>query len=680
MNDNLKATISQFMDTIDSSYLMEFAREYRMIGDNERWGGKHAGSAAELAGADRIYEELKALGLQNVEKVPIKCTKFQFNDASITVEGDPSGTVLYPFGLTSPGTGPEGLTAEIVDAGTSKKEFYEENDVTGKIVLVEAMGVLEGASPSAQIMQAELRGAVAVLQFATEDLLNDETIRVQAMNHVPKIPIVGISLKDASFLRQCLKDGLTKVHLNHDAEYDVDQGISHTVVAEIPGQTDERIFFSGHLDHYFRCMQDNISSVCTLLGTAKAMLDMGYKPYRTITFIFNSSHEAGLSDTRYPYISGSYRLLTEAKPEWIPKAIADLNFEYSALELDYFTGFGSYELNKTFDEYMSAFPTQIDGFPKGVIPARRDCYLFLSWADTISYISNGIPTFMNDSLHEQIYELTSPYIGRDHSNHDDMDVFSEKGLSAWTRYFGGFGIFMDNKPVAPYEFTERTEAFAFTDEEKATLARNEISTESYDEAYADYCAAAGELSAAIGTYNGNNASEDGVRCAVNELLHNMYKEMIDDFDKISPQDALVTEHEKHLIDMQLLEGAAQALDACNPQSALEEYLLGIDVAAWSKHFDKEIVDFARDRIYGEEYAHRRLWARGRELSCLTMYEAISGIEKKMAAGETDYADEIAEVRRAWQSEKDLLLECLVRDEAAMRRLAGEMRSIAGMLQ
>ena len=676
INENLKATINQFMNAVDGSYEMEFAKEYRMIGDNERWGGKHASSDAELAGADRIFREMKSLGLENVEKVPVKCTRFQFNDSSLTVEGDTTGTVIYPFGLTSPGTGPEGLTAELIDAGTSKKEFYEEHDVTGKIVLVEAMGVLEGASPSAQIMQAELRGAAAVLQFATEDLLNDETIRVQAMCHIPKIPIAGISVKDATYLRKCLQEGKSTVHFQLDNEYAVDQGMSDCVVAEIPGQTDERILISGHLDHYFRCMQDNISSVCTLIGIAKAMKAAGYQPKRTITFVFNGSHEAGMSDARYPYISGSWRVLAECKPEWIPKTIADINFEYSALELDSFTAFGSYELSKTFDTFLQYVPTEVEGFKNGTIPARRDSYMFLAWADTISYIMNGIPTFMNDSLHEQVFELTSPYIGRDHSNHDNMDIFSEKALKANIQYFGAFGIYLDQMPLAPYDFTERIEAFAFTEEERACLAKNKIDIEAYEAAYSEYLAAAKELSGAICRYN---EEQGAIRGDINERLHNVMKATTDAFDKITGQDALGTAHEKHIMDMQLLDTAAEALKAGDPAGALENGLMGIDVAAWSKHFDKEIVDFTRERICGEDYAHRRLWAHGHELSCLTMYEAVNGIENKMASGETDFADEIAEIEKAFASEKALLLESIGKDQESMARIAGEMRSIAASI-
>ena len=619
---HLKEIMNGFKETVDSAYGMKFAEEYRMIGDSELWGGKHAGSDAELAGSARIADELRALGLSNVEEIPVKCTKYQFNDASVVVVGDERGRVIRPFGLTSPGTAPEGLTAELIDAGTSKKDFYEENDVTGKIVLVEAMGVLEGASPSAQIRQAELRGAAAVLQFATEDLLNDETIRVQAMNHIPKIPIAGISMKDAEYLRKCIRESNTKATLKLDAEYLVDQGISYAVVGEIPGTTDERIFFSGHLDHYFCCMQDNISSVCTLLMTAKAIMEMGYKPKRTMTFIFNGSHETGMADSRYPYISGSYKLLAEAKSEWCRKTIADINFEYSALQTECFTFFGSYELNKTFDEFMSCFPKELEGFCKGVIPARRDCYEFLSWADTISYISNGIPTFMNDSLHEQIYELTSPYIGRDHSNHDNMESFSETALKGWTQYAGAFAVYIDNMPLAPYEFTERIENLALTEEERETMAAAGLSANAFDEVMAEYMNAASNLSNAIHRYNAGNNTDGAVRSDVNELLHDLHKLTVDVFDKIAPWDAITTAHAKHLADMQLLTSARAELKAGNPQSALNDYLIAVDIAAWSKHFDKEISELAYDQICGVGHIERRLWARGRESSCLTLNELI----------------------------------------------------------
>lgn len=69
-----------------------------------------------------------------MEKVPVTVDRWQFNDASLTIAG--TDIDIMPASYPANGTGPEGLTAEIVDCGTGFAEDYEGKDVEGKIVLV----------------------------------------------------------------------------------------------------------------------------------------------------------------------------------------------------------------------------------------------------------------------------------------------------------------------------------------------------------------------------------------------------------------------------------------------------------------------------------------------------------------------------------------------------------------
>lgn len=666
----IQDSINSFMNLIDSKYQMQFAEEYAQIGDSKIYGGKHAGSDAEIEGAKRIKQELHSIGLENVELIPTKSTRFQFNDATLTINGQ-GNIEIKPYAITSPGTSPEGITAELIDAGVAKKDFYEKVDVTGKIVLIEGMGVLEGASLSAQIMQAELKGAAAVITFLTEDVLNDETIRVQPMNHIPNIPVTSICMKDAAYLKNLMEENTSiEVCLTVDAEYIVDGGLGFSVAGEIPGEIDERIIFSSHLDHYFRCMQDNISSVVTLLAIAKAMIDSGYKPKRTITFVFNNSHEAGMSDSRYPYISGSYRVL-ETKKEWVDKTICNINFEYSALSLQTLTSMGSYELNKAFDQVLEYLPKTMEGFEKGLKPANREQYSLLAWTDSISYLVNGIPSIMNDAIHEQIYEMTSPYIGRDHSNHDNMEVFDEDALRSCTKCFGAFGIYADNMPIVPWEFSERAESIALSEDEKLIMDQLVLDYSKYQDTYNSYLQKSKDISIAITEYNEKNdmASVDG---KINNGLKGIYKKIVDTFDKISPQDFITTEHSKHLLDIQLLSTAKKLIIDGQVETALNEVLSGIDIAAWSRHFDKEVVDFGESTICGPKHAHRRLWAADRELSCLTLFETVVGLEDKLHKNYNDFSNELKDLDKALDLEVALLKESLTREMESMKEITSLM--------
>lgn len=678
MDSILISKIKAYMDQVDSRYQMEFAREYAEIGDNALYGGKHAGSEAETMGAGKIAQELKRIGVQNVECIPLKTTKFQFNDAELTIINEPYAEPVKPYALTSPGTSPEGIEAELIDAGLSKKEFYQDHDVAGKIVLVEAMGVLEGTSLSAQIMQAEVRGAVGVIAFATEDVLNEDTIRVQALNHISGIPVVEVSVKDGMYLRQKLKEvsGL-RVCLKSDTEFKVDGGISYSVVGEIPGETEERIFFSSHLDHYFRCMQDNIASVATLLGIAKGMLDSGYQPKRTITFIFNGSHETGMAESRYPYISGSYRLLNEVKKDWCGSTVLDINFEYSALELDHLTAFGSHEINRIYNDFLAYVPKEMPGFRRGTKPANLDEYLFLSWADTISYISNGIPTFMNDSLHEQVFEESSPYIGRDHSNHDNLEVFSENALSSCTKHFGALGIYVDNLQVMPYNFSEKLEAVALTEEEKTVSGQLGVDFDVFRRSLSECKEKAEILHRNICEFN---KKERGTEAGdINRELLKIYRCLTDTFDKISPHDHITTAHGKYLETVHLLSEAKEALQRREVKTAIQEILPGVDLVGWARYFDRPVVEFAKDTINSEKYAHRRLWAGGKELSCLTLYDTMQRLQEKSENGILDYRDEIIRIEAAMDAETGLLRKSFEMEALTFKEVSKRIDAVNEML-
>lgn len=680
-SSSIQNEIDLFCYSVNSQYQMEFAKKYSLIGDHELYGGKHAGSKAEHEGSRLIADELIRLGLKNVEQIPVSTCKFQFTDASITFPTRKDGKVIKPYSYTAPGTNAEGLSAEIVDVGLSQKDSYINLDVKGKIALIEAMGVLEGSFLSAQIMQAELNGAIGVITYSTEDVLNEETIRTMPLNYLAKIPAVAICLNDSKYVKQVIaEDSETTANLMVDVELLPDGGTSFEVVGEIPGRSDERIIFSSHLDHFFRCMQDNISSVATLLGIARAMIESGYEPKRTITFVFNGGHETGMLDARYPYIVGSYKLLNEKKQDWCGKTVLDINFEYSALELNQLSAFGSHEINSLYREYLNYAPEQADGFNAVSKEVGTDEYLFLSWADTISYISNGIPTFMNDSLHEQIYEMTSPYIGRDHSNHDNLEIFSEDALRSNSRHFGGFGIFVDNLPIAQLDFAERARTLAFSDDELAVARKHSVETSDYMVALQEHIAIATGVYETVKLSNNKRIFTIEESKTINHEMLLIYKGVVDTFDKISPQDFITPAHKKHIGDMLLLDDAIDAIKNNEVDRALAEIMPGIDIAACSKYFQKEIVEHAKARINSEDWAHKRLWARGRELSCLTLYDTVQSLQKKVGQPDAEYSLELKDLKEALQEESMLLIQSLESETSSLRKLTERLIRLKGIIE
>ncbi|MGI6766447.1 MAG: M28 family peptidase [Lentihominibacter sp.] len=640
----IQQDIDNFCNAVDINYQVDFVKAYEQIGDSELYGGKHCGSDAEHRGSEFIAQKLREIGLENVELIPCETSRYQFNGATLTVVGE--DRVIKPYGYVSPGTDEAGITGELVDGIKCRKEDFASVDVEGKLVLFAAMGTLEGANLTGQIEMAMNHGAKAAIIYAVEDVLSDETIRVQPPNVVCTIPVVGICGKDAKWLQEKMAAGNCQVKLKVDADFRPNDGTTYNVVGEIPGSiSEERIIYTAHLDHYFRCLQDNISTCSTLLGIAKAKVDSGYKPNRTITFAFHGSHETGGMDTRYPYIYGSYKLTHVSKPEWTGKAIANINFEYTALHMKKLQASAYVGVNAIPINYFPYSPELIGGgFEEKNQYAPQTEYYMLSWSDCISYHSAGIPTICNDPISEQYYEGTGPYVGRDHSNHDNWEVFDEKILEDVSRFYGGMGIYLDSTPYLTLDFTEETDRI-----------KNEISQDALDELGADstaYFKAVADLDVCAKTVNstiaqGNEAYiealsgglTDGEKKdwfdkarAENEKLLKAYKIMADELDRYNVYDFIGFGSTKYMGNVGMLSDAKIALEAGDIEKAFEA--LGVvDLAASSYYFDEEVVEHMCRQICDPSFINRRTWAAGRELNIFTYYDLVETFCRESEAGE-----------------------------------------------
>jgi len=701
--------ISRFCKSIDIDYQVDFVKEYAQIGDDPLYGGKHCGSDAEHEGARFIASKLEEMGIK-AELIPCDTTRYQFNGAELTVNGEEK--VIHPYGYVSPGTTDEGISAPLIDIGKSTKEVYEAlgKSPEGKIGLMAAMGALEGDDLAGQIEEAILRGVAAIVIYAVEDVLDEDTIRVQTPLISSPVPIVGISGRDASYLKGLLKSGKeVDVTLKVDADYIPDGGVTYNVVGEIPGLTDEKIIYTAHLDHFFRCIQDNISSCSTLLGLAKAFKDSGYRPNRSIMFAFHGSHETGGSETRYPYIVGSYRLTHEGKPEWMGKAVADINFEYTALRQKVLNAgvFPGADVNLR--KYLEYAPELKGGFDR--ITEEIDCsgYYMMSWCDAIAYHTAGIPAYSNDIISEQMAG-DSPYIGRDHSNADDMAVFDRKTLEDNARFYGGLGIYIDSLPYLEMDFTSMAKQVEI--ETKADILKSAgIDTSGLMrildmiKEYGDGINDAAQRRNVEYLQAAENPMDEKTRAdyftearSFNEEMLSLYKVFADDIYMISAMDFLCLGSSKHTGNIEKLQETIDYINAGKLEEAMTEALAYVDLCMASYYFSEEIAERMKRRICGDEYAGKRTWARGRELSCETYYELVETMRRKTSClmaphGIGDYikvakalitpksflpkllADVIEMLEAAIENERKKIPEIFSAEEAALRGVEKRLERI-----
>ena len=178
---SLEDMYNGFLNAVSSEYAYQLAYELSTnpaYMNSTTHGGRQAGSDAEHAAAEYLYQEMLALGLEDVEKVAADCDRWQFNGASFTVNGEDYPIYTYATAATPA----EGLTAEVVYVGQGTMWDYEGLDVTGKIVLVD-INQRDDWWITYPMLEAEYQGAAAILAaniggFAqvADDALNSQDI------------------------------------------------------------------------------------------------------------------------------------------------------------------------------------------------------------------------------------------------------------------------------------------------------------------------------------------------------------------------------------------------------------------------------------------------------------------------------------------------------------------------
>lgn len=625
MTEQLSALSQRFEMPEMRDYLRNFVEEYITIGDSELYGGKHCGSDAEQQGAKFIYSELQKIGIK-AELLPFKSTRFQFNDADICYEGQTDS--IKPYACMSVPTASEGITGNLIDVGSGDKYFYEDNDVTGKIVLIETKEDFEDGTIAGvfQMLEAAKNGAAGIVLYTNEYILDENTIRATYSAYGPYIPYVTISAADAKKLKAEMSENPDfEITLTVDAEFAPNEGTSYEVIGEIEGKSDERIVYSAHLDHFFRCVQDNVTAVATLLGIAKAMKEIGYIPEKTINFVFSGSHEVGPVDTAAPDLLGPWKLLTELKPEWDGKIIADINFEYTALASNKHRGLTSYEMGGMYKDFLKYMPDEMPGLGDVAKEIDSNNYYLLTWCDACTFIMRGVPVFMNDAVSEQIYEMTSPYMGRDHSNMDNMDVYSAEAHVSNTCWFGCLGIYLDNQPVLVPDYDSRISVMELTDEEKTYLDSAEIGYAEYQKQLENFRRYGTAVKTMLAEYTGSGHVNDEKSRSINSQILKIQKLLADSTDGLTTAvPSMLTAPHKVYIDKGIK--FADALKICENsgyRDAYEQVLRTIDMAGIEDKYSGELAKEMKQLVLGKN----ALW---NDNKCRDFYIAVDVSEENLA--------------------------------------------------
>jgi hypothetical protein len=268
-----------------------------------RIGNRLSGSAALEHAIAWSVEQMKAVGLSNVQVIPTKVPHWVRNSESARML-TPLDKPLHMLGLgMSIGTPPGGITADtVVVSNFDDLAKLGREKVEGKIVVYNYTFTNYGSGRNYRTSgasRAAALGAVAVLVRSATPLAmqapHTGTMEYDAAQ--PKIPAAAITPEDAYMLARLYTDGVpAKVHLEMGAQMlpDADSG---DVIGEIPGKEhpEEVVVIGGHIDSWDvgQGAQDDGASIMACLQALALIHKLGLQPRRTLRVAFWVNEENG---------------------------------------------------------------------------------------------------------------------------------------------------------------------------------------------------------------------------------------------------------------------------------------------------------------------------------------------------------------------------------------------------
>ncbi|MBN8527652.1 MAG: M20/M25/M40 family metallo-hydrolase [Caulobacterales bacterium] len=272
-----------------------------------RFGPRPAGSEAETAAARWAADYLRGLGFRNVRIEEFPLVGWDRGEEGAAILGPrPQRLVAAALGH-SPATPEGGIEAEVVRFDSlDALNAVPAGSLTGKIAYVDGgqmvrmqdgsgygpLSRIRGAGPSA----AAAKGAVAFIMRSagTDEHRMPHTGTTRYVDGQVPIPGFALSAPDADQVSRLVEMGET-VRLRLHSTARTYQTLSHNVVADLPGRTrpEEIIVLGSHMDSWdlgTGAIDDAAGGAITI-AAAKAILDSGRRPARTIRVVLYGSEE-----------------------------------------------------------------------------------------------------------------------------------------------------------------------------------------------------------------------------------------------------------------------------------------------------------------------------------------------------------------------------------------------------
>lgn len=316
------------------------------------FGPRRAGSPAGLANEDYLIAKLKEFGLANIRKEPISVEYYQPERSLVEID---TGTGFKPFNAQwipyCRFTPAEGLESQLVYADS--KAYSHSANWSGKVVVTDI---------EFPLLDVELIGKFSMGRYDPDDNIKDvkhpatwvrlgwhlyrKAFEQGAVGFIgilkdqpggsyrmyapygfkekdildKPLPGFWVSRNDGEEIRNLAKAN-AKVRLTLTGERK--PSVTHNVVGEIPGETDEYIVLHCHHDSPFASPVEDASGCAVILALAEYFAH-GKKPKRTIIVLFTAGHFYGSVGTR--------RFISDHATDVVPRVALEITVEHVAKE------------------------------------------------------------------------------------------------------------------------------------------------------------------------------------------------------------------------------------------------------------------------------------------------------------------------------------------------------------
>ncbi|OPJ59716.1 M28 family peptidase [Clostridium oryzae] len=655
--------ICDYIDIANSEKIINMLSSF---GDDKATGNRSAGSNASTRASRYLATQFRNIGLRNVTIDSFNRSGWTYKGANIIYRDENGNSKKIVLGGYACSIEADSIDVKVVDGGKGKIDDYKSlGDVTDKLILI-SIEMWKDFWVSYPAYQAYLKGAKAILVYTKYEVLHEDNLVSQSIGGSAHAPALAITKRDYDILRNLIKksdSGDITVKLTAHS-YVYTHKTSYNIWGEIPGKTDEVIYLIAHYDGYYHSYFDDASGVSTIIGIAKAIIDSGYKPYRTIRIVTHGAEEWGVENSDFDWSVGAYEQITHIHPEWAEKAFALINID------------GSFAVPHERNYHIIVSSELKEYVKKSAKPIIRNSgynYKIETnnsvMSEEFAYAKAGIPCITpRESFYTGIY-YTNIY----HSSMDSKAFGFDKRTYRLTHILYGKILFdLDNTPVRPMDFYQRFVEIKESINTSIT-GRLLLSTARRASIYAH------ELSSKIKQLNMEDTNqmlyEKSKYKRLNIELFGLYKIIQNSFVRLNWRLDVEFPHQNYQMNIALLSKAIKALknESESLENVVNNYIKPIDMNEYVYDIDKNAYNYFANRAVFENkdtWGYRMISKPNEDL-----YEVAQSLKAKFNKQNPNVEQEIKVLQEALNRQSLYLKEAVNREIADIYKIIEKMKRI-----